>query len=124
MKKHKAQNPVADLLKNKATTFAGAYGNIYEYYVCGAIESSEEYTEWFHQIRNANTPDIIKLHINSPGGDLFTAIQFVHVLAETEAQICGRNTRAPQSGPALFSATGLGLNPRDARSLGEALHQL
>lgn len=87
IKKHKAQNPVADLLKNKTTTFAGAYGNIYEYYVCGAIESSEEYTEWFHQIRNANTPDIIKLHINSPGGDLFTAIQFVHVLAETEAQI-------------------------------------
>lgn len=87
MKKYKANNPVADLLKNKTTTFAGSYGNIYEYYVCGAIESSEEYTEWFHQIRNANTPDIIKLHINSPGGDLFTAIQFVHVLAETEAQI-------------------------------------
>jgi len=89
MKSHSnnAQNPITDLLKNKATSFAGSYGNIYEYYISGEIESGEEYTEWFHQIRSATGADIIKLHINSVGGDLFTAIQFVHILAETEAQI-------------------------------------
>lgn len=90
MKNHSnnIQNPITDLLKNKSpNSFAGSYGNIYEYYISGEIEAGEEYTEWFHQIRNATVADIIKLHINSNGGDLFTAIQFIHVLAETPAQI-------------------------------------
>jgi len=82
-----ANNPINELLKGKNQTFSYPYGHVYEFYISGSIESCDEYTEWFHQIRNANATDIIKLHINSPGGDLFCAIQFVHVLAETDAQI-------------------------------------
>lgn len=80
-------NPVADLIKRQSNNFSYTYGHVHEFYVTGTIESANEYTEWFHTIRNANPTDVVKLHINSPGGDLWTAIQFVHVLAETEATI-------------------------------------
>lgn len=61
--------------------------NIHEFYLSGEIESSEDYIEWFDIIRSASTNDILKFYINSPGGDLFTAIQFLRVLSETEATI-------------------------------------
>lgn len=80
-------NPVADLIERKSSNFSYTYGHVHEFYVTGAIESADEYNQWFHTIRNANATDVVKLHINSPGGDLWTAIQFVHVLAETEATI-------------------------------------
>lgn len=61
--------------------------NIHEFYVSGDIESPEEYIEWFDIIRNAGENDILKFYINSNGGDLFTAIQFMRVLNETEGNI-------------------------------------
>lgn len=61
--------------------------HIHEFYVSGEIESSENYIEWFDLIRNTGETDILKFYINSPGGDLFTAIQFLRVLSETEATI-------------------------------------
>ena len=61
--------------------------NIHEFYLSGDVEGSEEYIEWFDIIRSASQNDVIKIYINSPGGDLFTAIQFMRVLTETEAQV-------------------------------------
>lgn len=60
-------------------------GLLHTFYLSGDIEEAEEYIDWFDTIRNAGEGDIIKLHINSGGGDLFTAIQFMRVLSETEA---------------------------------------
>lgn len=61
--------------------------NIFELYLCGDIESSDEYIAWFDIIRHAGPNDVIKIYINSCGGDLFTAIQFMRVLTETEATV-------------------------------------
>ena len=61
--------------------------NIHEFYLCGNIESADEYIEWFDIIRHSGPTDVIRLFINSYGGDLFTAIQFMRVLAETEATV-------------------------------------
>lgn len=61
--------------------------NIHEFYVSGDINSSEDYIEWFDIIRGAAKHDVLKFFINSPGGDLFTAIQFMNVLRETEATV-------------------------------------
>lgn len=61
--------------------------HIHEFYVSGEIESSEDYIEWFDVIRSAGETDVLKFYINSPGGDLFTAIQFLRVLSETPATI-------------------------------------
>jgi ATP-dependent protease ClpP protease subunit len=53
---------------------------IYEFYLIGDIESPEQYTEWFDIIRNVGPHDVIRMYINSTGGDLFTSIQFRNVI--------------------------------------------
>ena len=62
-------------------------GFLHTFYLCDEITEPSDYTEWFDQIRTAQETDIIKLHINSPGGNLFTAIQFMRVLGETSAHV-------------------------------------
>lgn len=62
-------------------------GLLHTFYISGVIEDAKEYNDWFDTIRNAGENDVIKLHINSPGGDLFTAIQFMRVLGETSATV-------------------------------------
>tara|TARA_B110000503_G_scaffold106161_1_gene158502 strand:- start:1086 stop:1727 length:642 start_codon:yes stop_codon:yes gene_type:complete len=85
------QIDLMDLLKppvsqnNRITTKHAVH--IHEFYVSGDIESPEDYIEWFDTIRSAGQNDVLKFYINSPGGDLFTAIQFLRVLSETEANI-------------------------------------
>ena len=62
-------------------------GSVYEFYLSGEIEEPSEYTEWFDTIRNARVNDTIKIYINSCGGDLYTALQFLRVLSETPAHV-------------------------------------
>jgi hypothetical protein len=52
-----------------------------------AVGSPEEYTDWFDVIRNCSENDIIKIHINSPGGNLLTTIQLMRALAECQGTI-------------------------------------
>ena len=61
--------------------------NVYEFYLSGEIEDASEYTEWFDTIRNARVGDVVKIYINSCGGDLYTALQFLRVLGETNAHV-------------------------------------
>lgn len=60
---------------------------IHEFYLSGTIESADEYLEWFDVIRNAGKNDVVRIYINSYGGDLFTAIQFLRVLQDSDATI-------------------------------------
>lgn len=62
-------------------------GRLYDFYLNGSIGSPDEYTEWFQEIRSASENDIVIIHINSMGGDLLTAIQFMRVFQETRATI-------------------------------------
>ena len=91
MKKSNKQIDLMDLLKppvnqNQRVLTKQAV-NIHEFYVSGDIESSEDYIDWFDIIRSSGPNDILKFYINSPGGDLFAAIQFMRVLNDTEANI-------------------------------------
>lgn len=61
--------------------------NVHEYYLSGEILSSENYIEWFDAIRHASENDIVKIYINSYGGDLFTAIQFMRVISDSPATL-------------------------------------
>jgi ATP-dependent protease ClpP protease subunit len=61
--------------------------NIHEFYLSGEIESSENYISWFDTIRHAGENDVVKIYVNSPGGDIFTAIQFMRALQETSASV-------------------------------------
>ena len=62
-------------------------GNQYEFYLSGEIESADNYVAWFDVIRNAREQDTVKIYINSPGGDLYTALQFLRVMGECEAHL-------------------------------------
>jgi len=60
---------------------------VHKFYILGEIKPASEYTQWFESIRTASEQDVIMFHINSHGGDLFTAIQFMRVMSETKATI-------------------------------------
>lgn len=59
----------------------------YDFYISGPIQSPENYIEEFDLIRNAQEDDIVMMHINTPGGNLDTAIQFMRVMNESAATI-------------------------------------
>lgn len=60
---------------------------IHEFYISGEITSPETYIEVFDIIRHAREHDTVKIYINSFGGDLFSAIQFMRVMADSEAYV-------------------------------------
>ena len=87
----KSNNEELDLIDltklNKTSTglYTKPLSMMHEFYLTGEIESAENYIEWFDTIRHASEHDAIKIYINSYGGDLFTAIQFLRVLTESPA---------------------------------------
>jgi len=61
--------------------------NVHELYLSGNIESSDNYIAWYDIIRHATANDVIKIYINSYGGDMFAAIQFLRVLNDSQATV-------------------------------------
>jgi ATP-dependent protease ClpP protease subunit len=86
-------NPLIELLKSgkekkQSTSFTHKpTSHIHEYYLVGEIGESNQYTEWFDEIRHASPDDVVKIYINSCGGDLWTAIQFMRVIRECRAPV-------------------------------------
>ena len=74
-------------VKQDERSFRKQMMNIHEFYLSGEIESSENYISWFDTIRHAGENDVVKIYVNSPGGDIFTAIQFMRALQETSASV-------------------------------------
>ena len=74
-------DPLPDYFTGKASTLNS------NYYLSDEIGPPGEYIEWFENIRNAGENETITIHINSPGGNLYTAIQFLSVLSESKAKI-------------------------------------
>lgn len=60
---------------------------LHTFYLSGTIDEPSEYIPWFEIMRNAGENDVIQIHINSYGGDLFTAIQFLRAIADTPAHV-------------------------------------
>lgn len=75
------------LTQRKAEPFVADYGTVTDFYISSQIGAASEYIDWFQRIRAARESDILRFHINCPGGDLFTTIQFMQVLSETKATI-------------------------------------
>ena len=74
-------------VKQDDRTFHKQLVNVHEFYLSGEVESPEEYIQWFDTIRHAGETDVVKIYINSPGGDVFTTIQFMRALQETSANV-------------------------------------
>lgn len=75
------------LLQGANGSFSKPVAQVHEFYLSGPILDAEEYIEWFDTIRNASSVDTIRIYINSPGGDLYTTLQFLRVMADTQAHI-------------------------------------
>lgn len=56
-------------------------------YISGTIGQPEDYVDIFETIRNCSEHDIVRIHINSQGGDLMTAIQFMRVMTDCQGHI-------------------------------------
>lgn len=67
--------------------FASPIAQDIHFYLSGDIGGPEEYADWFHIIRTSSENDSITIHINSGGGEVATAIQFMRVLKEAEAMV-------------------------------------
>lgn len=95
---------LSEIIKKQKNGSEGVFckplASIHEFYINGTIKESEEYVDIFDTIRHAGENDIIKIYINSYGGDLFTAIQFMRVLGDTNA-----TTIASVEGACMSAAT-------------------
>lgn len=86
------ENPLLDLLGEPEKKSQSVFTNkptshLHEYYLVGEVDEPKKYTEWFNQIRHCSPGDVIKIYINSCGGDLWSAIQFMRVIKESKATI-------------------------------------
>jgi len=87
-KNHNGQKGLMEMLKTgPRESFSYDYGTVKTYYLVDDIGEPSEYIEWFHEMRNARDSDVIRIIINSKGGELFSAVQFLQVLSETNAHI-------------------------------------
>lgn len=78
---------LAELFGNKNFFVDKPIAHMHSFYLSGEITEAENYIDWFEKIRTAGPNDIIRIHINSRGGHLETAIQFMQVMHETDAHI-------------------------------------
>lgn len=86
MNKHNLFDPKL-LQLDGGNRFTKPVAQVHEFYLSGPIGDPEEYIEWFDVIRNAGSHDTVRLYINSPGGDLYTTLQFLRVMSDTDATI-------------------------------------
>jgi len=70
-----------------SNVFSKTVSQLHEFYLSGEITEPEDYIEWLNVIRSAGEQDTIKIYINSPGGNVDTAIQFMQVLTGTSAYV-------------------------------------
>ena len=59
--------------------------NIFDLYLTGPIGDAKDYQDWNQMMRSATENDIVYIHINSGGGEMFTAIQLMRSMQETPA---------------------------------------
>lgn len=70
----------------KATIRANTYTSThFQIQVVGGIEEAQHYLEEFEVIRNAGEHDTVHIHLNTPGGDIYTGAQFRSVLRSCPA---------------------------------------
>lgn len=87
MKTLKGRKPMHPDLASKRILPGRPLSSIYDLYLSGDITSPDQYIEWFDLIRGCGPHDVIRLYINSGGGDVFTAIQFRSAMALSQATI-------------------------------------
>ena len=68
-------------------TFQNSAGFSYTFHLKGDIKGPEQYVEWIDIINNTTENDTITIHINTPGGDVTTALELMNALKMSKAFI-------------------------------------
>lgn len=79
----------------------------YDLYLTSDIEEASNYDEWVQICAEANSQDLIEVHINCFGGRLDTAIQIHDMLKETKADVFISIEGACCSGASLIAMAGM-----------------
>jgi ATP-dependent protease ClpP protease subunit len=59
----------------------------HELHLKGPVTDPEDYVEWNRLIRSAGPNDTIEFHINSPGGNVYSATELINSFLTTDAHI-------------------------------------
>jgi ATP-dependent protease ClpP protease subunit len=60
---------------------------IYHFYIIDEIEDVKPYLELINTLKTAEKHDTIFIYLNTPGGSLYTAIQIISAIKQTEATV-------------------------------------
>jgi len=91
---------------SKPNSFSSEYGSVMDFYLLSSIGEASEYIDWFQKIKSARQTDLINIHINCPGGNLFTTVQFLQVLEECKAHLTMNVSGACMSAATLIFLQG------------------
>jgi ATP-dependent protease ClpP protease subunit len=81
-------DPIEALLKGKEKNFTTKpIAFAHDFYISGDIGPAEEYIDWIETIRSTAEQDIVRIHINSDGGYVDTAIQLLRAIKEGQGTI-------------------------------------
>ena len=76
------------LTQNPTNAYQRPVANVYDFYLTGNIGDAKDYQDWNQLMRSATENDGIVIHINSNGGEIFTAIQLMRSMGDSQATIC------------------------------------
>jgi ATP-dependent protease ClpP protease subunit len=89
-KSSRSHDPISDLdniFTPRPKFYQHPVATAVTFYLCGEIKPAEDYVDWFQILRAAGESDIIYIRINSEGGDLFSALQLVRAIQDSQATI-------------------------------------
>ena len=93
------------LQPNQTNAYQRPVANVYDFYLTGNIGDAKEYQDWNQLMRSATENDAIVIHINSNGGEIFTAIQLMRSMGDSPATICASVEGMCMSAATLISVS-------------------
>ena len=79
--------PIQNQPPHASNAYEKPVARIFDFYISGDISQAKDYQDWNQLMRNSTENDAVIIHINSNGGDIFTAIQLMRTMAESPATI-------------------------------------
>lgn len=79
----------SSLTQRKLLTKVSLQKNFYHVWLTSEIESADKYVDVFDCLMQATAGDVVAFHLNTPGGDLNTALQIIDAIESTPATTIG-----------------------------------
>lgn len=84
-------------------------GKAYHFYLSGEIGPAAMYTKLLHVLKSCSPNDLVYLHINSPGGRLWSAVQIIHAIGACRGTVITCAEGEVASGASLIFFAGHGM---------------